>query len=228
MKNRLVLVLLSITAVMQGVILYRQYTNSGSVQKAVISPIRDARADTLVDLQGLPVKGSQTSDVVLIEFGDYECPFCEKHARDVGKQLEARFVSTGQIRYAFAHLPLDIHPNAKHLAAAAVCAGLQGKYWDMHDRLFSDKPKTSEAISIIVRDIGLESGQFQLCLDLSADPGMAFKRDMATAARLGLEATPAFAIGKLEQSGQVRIAKFVVGAAPINIFQEAIGSVVGN
>src|SRR6266850_6555168 len=145
--NRLVLPLVVLTVVMQATILYRQYrppTLTGQPPSAK-ELVVDAAKDSIMDLDGLPTKGNN-GNLVLVEFSDYECPFCARHANGVAQQLEQKYISTGRIRYAFANNPLPIHQNAKFLASAAICAGKQGRYWGMHDRLFSAQPKSKDQV----------------------------------------------------------------------------------
>src|SRR5687768_9487903 len=83
------------------------------------------------------VRGSVTAKLILVEFTDFECPFCGRHASTVYRELQRRYVDTGELQYVFRHLPLEqIHPSARRAAEAAECAGDQGKFWELHDRFF--------------------------------------------------------------------------------------------
>src|SRR5262245_29447014 len=126
---------------------------------------QDAPAGTSLELAGLPVKGPDNARVVLVEFSDYECPYCAQHATGVSHQLDKEFVKTGQIRYAFANNPIPSHPNAVPLAQAAICAGQQDRYWPMHDRLFEVKPKTREELVSVADGLGLDRPAFEQCFD---------------------------------------------------------------
>lgn len=89
---------------------------------------------------GSHVKGASSARIGIVEFSDFECPFCGRHAAAVYGELQAKFVNTGKVRYQFRHLPLEqIHPNAKKASEAAECAGDQGKFWEFHDALFANQ-----------------------------------------------------------------------------------------
>lgn len=82
-------------------------------------------------------RGNPEAKVVVIEFSDLQCPFCRKHTLETQPILDEQFVATDQIMWVFKHFPLTIHPQAPAAAAAAECAGEQGKFWEMHDKLFN-------------------------------------------------------------------------------------------
>jgi protein-disulfide isomerase len=136
MTSRLILVLLTLTALMQVSIMYRQ---GGRTDPAVREPVRIAPEGAVVELVDMPVEGSKEASVVLIEFSDYECPFCQRHATGVGQELRGKYVTTGSIRYAFANNPLPMHQNARFMAAAAICAGQQEYYWQMVSSDWSER-----------------------------------------------------------------------------------------
>jgi protein-disulfide isomerase len=84
--------------------------------------------------------GQSGARLALIEFSDYQCPFCGQHTRGVYQEIMRQFVDTGQVRYFFKNLPLEkIHPLAFNAAVAAECAGASGQFWAMHDRLFANQ-----------------------------------------------------------------------------------------
>lgn len=227
--DRLLLVLVTLTALTQAIVLFRQVT--GSAGKGGINPewqaesrepIRDAPPNSMLEVAGLPTRGSDKAKIFLIEFSDYECPFCARHATGVGEQLKRDFIDTGKIRHAFANNPLPIHPNSKLLASAAFCSGEQGKYWEMHDVLFATKPKRNEEILALASGLSLNVTQFQQCLESSKEAAKRIEVDSETAKNLGLRATPAFALGRVNATGQVEVEKLIIGAVPLKYFQEAI------
>ncbi len=221
-SNRLIGLLIAMTMVMQGVILYRQY--HGPQGQNGPPPIRDAEKDAFIDLTNLPIEGRESATVVLVEFSDYECPFCQSHAAGVGRDLQQKYISTGQIRHAFVDHPLSMHAHAKQLAAAAICAGKQGAYWKMHDLLFKDKPTTKEGMLTGARQLSLDPDLFEKCLD--SDLEKTITQGVQVAERLSLPGTPAFALGWIESGGRVRVSKLISGALPLNLFETAINEVV--
>ena len=95
--------------------------------------------DVVLDLGGNPTKGSAGAALTLVEFTDYQCPFCSRYVRDTWPQLDKEYIQTGKIRYVVLDMPLEsIHKQAFKAAEAAACAGAQKKYWEMHGRLFEN------------------------------------------------------------------------------------------
>jgi protein-disulfide isomerase len=222
--NRLVMPLLMLTVIMQGALLYKQYFHSA--QPAASDGVRNAPSNAVLDLADTPTKGNKEAKVVLVEFSDYECPFCQRHANTVGKQLDETFVSTGKVRYVFVNNPLSIHSNAKLLATAAICAGKQDYYWQMHDDLFATKPKAKPEIMEIAQMLGLNADVFSECLDASSDAERTIARDIKVSQDFSLTGTPAFAVGQLGSDGRVHVEKFIVGAMPFDIFEKALNKVL--
>jgi hypothetical protein len=96
--------------------------------------------DAVVAIGDAPVKGNPNAKLTLIEFSDYQCPFCRRHAENTLPSLDKEYIATGKVRYVFHDFPLEaIHPQAFKAAEAAHCAGEQQKYWEMHGRLFANQ-----------------------------------------------------------------------------------------
>ena len=210
---------------LQAVILYRQHGGSDAAPPPPPA-VRDAPKGLAFELTGLPIEGADDARTVLVEFSDYECPFCARHANSVLGELRQKFVSTGKIKYAFANNPLSIHSNAQLLATAAICAGEQGQYWKVHDSLFRTQSKTKADLVSLVRTLSLDSGKFQRCLDESPEPAKQIERDMQKAQEFQLTATPGFALGQVDSQGRVAIQKLIVGAQPLTVFETAINEVL--
>jgi protein-disulfide isomerase len=205
---------------MQGTILYKQYFYSATPNG--VDGVRKAPPNTVFDVKGEQIHGSQDASVVLIEFSDYECPFCQRHAGTVGKRLEEAFVSTGKVRHVFVNNPLTIHPNAKLLATAALCAGKQHQYWEMHDSLFAVLPKDKAGIISLAEKLGLDSDAFSDCLGGDSSTEEAIARDMKASQEFNLKGTPAFGIGQFGSDGRVLLSEFIVGAMPFDIFAKSL------
>jgi protein-disulfide isomerase len=93
----------------------------------------------VLNLKGDPFKGEKNAKVTLVEFSDYQCPFCARHVRATLPPLESEYIATGKIKYVFRNFPIaSIHPLAFKAHEAANCSGEQDKYWEMHDRLFAN------------------------------------------------------------------------------------------
>lgn len=220
--NRLLTVLVILTAAMQVAILYRQPR-----PPAPLPPTAGAPAGVYFDLVDFPVRGKPNATGVVVEFSDYECPFCARHATGVLPELMVSFVDAGIIRYALANNPLRMHPNAKWLASVAMCAGKQGLYWEMHDRLFLSKPASIDAAAALGQEVRVNSRSLTHCLDVDkAEHDRIIQRDQALAQRLGLVGTPAFAVGRIEGGGRVHVRKLIRGAAPIEVFRDVLDEVL--
>lgn len=146
---------------------------------------------------GDPYKGNPNAKLVVVEFSDFQCPACQRHALTTQPVLDEQFVKTGEVLWVAKHLPLRIHPRAPVAAAAAECAGDQGKFWPMHDRLFQqmeqwstgDEPDT--ALVGLAGDLGLDRTQFLACLS----GRQALERvlsDLYDAQGIGVRSTPTF------------------------------------
>jgi protein-disulfide isomerase len=219
--SRLLVPLVILTLLMQGAILYKQHGNSTTTRERVDS-IQEAPTNSVVDISGAPVKGADSARIVLVEFSDYECPFCQRHAISVGPLIDQAFISAGKMRVAFLNNPLPMHANAKLLATAAICAGKQDRYWEMHDSLFRLKPTDKEALIRIATELRLNVLGFQDCLEDNPNAAATIQHDIQIAKTFDLGVTPAFGIGFTDESGRVQIRKFIRGAVPFEAFQKAI------
>jgi protein-disulfide isomerase len=171
-------------------------------------------------------RGDGDATLALIEFSDFECPFCGRFATEIYPQIERDYVKEGRLRYMFVDDPIEqMHPNAFKAHEAALCAGDQGKYWEMHARLFAN-PKTlaPDALSSHAEAVGADGAKLQECL--SAGRHAPRVRDNVAAARqAGVRGTPTFLIGVVEQ-GQFRAKRVLAGAQPYTVFKDAIDAVL--
>jgi protein-disulfide isomerase len=231
--HRVLIALVLLTIAMQGMLLVQQYRHASATAAAgdraipvETLAVRNARDGIKIDLANMPIKGKSDARVVLVEFSDYQCPFCARHATSVGPELERRFVATGKIRLAFANNPLPFHLNAKALATAAICAGDQGRYWEMHDSLFAKQPKTPEEIVAIVQSLRMDVAKFEQCRDHNTQADKQIAKDSQKAQQLEMNFTPGFAIGIADDSGQVKVRKLISGAQPSEVFTRALDEVL--
>lgn len=175
-----------------------------------------------------PLKGSLRARVALVEFLDFECPFCGRWARDVQKSIEHDFVDTGMLRYVVVHYPLEnIHPAASQAAIASECAGTRGQFWPMYDRLFaSPSPGLGQADLVAhARSIGLDVGAFEKCVtDKSAMGGIAYDKNLG--ADLKIVSTPTFVLGTIEEDGTIRLKRRINGAQSYQVFRDALSKLV--
>ncbi|RME53646.1 DsbA family protein [Candidatus Woesearchaeota archaeon] len=169
-----------------------------------------------VDLKALmdddPVKGNPDAPVTIVEFSDYQCPFCGRHFQQTYPQLVKDYIDTGKVKLVYRDFPLSFHPEAQKAAEAAECAGEQGKYWEMHDKLFQNQQSLGVAnYKKWARELGLDGSKFDTCLD-SGKMANEVKKDMADGQAAGVRGTPSFFIN----------GRPVRGAQPFSVFQGII------
>ncbi len=132
--------------------------------------------------------GPANAPVQLVEFADYQCPYCVKAYPEVRK-LKAEFGD--RISFVFKDFPLPMHPYAEKAAEAARCAGVQNKFWEFHDRLFTSNDIDVPQLKKFAADLGLDTGKFGTCLD-SGQQAAAVRKDAQEAQKIGLTGTPSF------------------------------------
>ncbi|HXE63639.1 MAG TPA: thioredoxin domain-containing protein [Bryobacteraceae bacterium] len=171
-------------------------------------------------LDGEPSRGSDTAPVTIVEFTDYECPFCRQFEKTTLPELLRKYVDTGKVRIVVHDFPLNIHVKAMPAAEAAHCAGVQGKFWPMHDSLFSQPGDLSTA-DLVARAgaMKLNVNNFRKCLATGAQRGEIDKQ-MKTASNLQIVATPSFLIGRT--ASDVVDGAIITGAQPLSAFEAKI------
>lgn len=154
---------------------------------------------------GSPVKGAAKAAVTIVEFSDFECPFCAQ-VQDTLKQIMERY--GGEVRLVFKHLPSEDHRHSLAAARAAYCAGQQDRFWQFHDALFASSHKLSpEVFSEIGVRLGLGREQFTACLSDEASR-TAVVRDIELARRYRIDSTPSFLINGKLVKGALTFAEF--------------------
>jgi protein-disulfide isomerase len=175
-----------------------------------------------VSVAGAASRGNPAARVAVMEFSDFECPYCARFTREVLPALSSKFIDTGQIRWLFRHLPLQqIHPRAFAAAEAASCAGRQGRFWNMHEALFQN-PKQLDALTIgaHAKTAGLDLRSFENCRN--GEVAEAVKADIAVARAVGISGTPTFLVGVLTSDGLLKVTGRVNGVSNVARFEAAI------
>lgn len=147
--------------------------------------------------------GSDNAPITIVEFSDYQCPYCAKFFALTLAQIEDNYIKTGKARLVYRDFPLDFHPQAQKAAEAAECAGDQNKYREMHDELFatqtlwSANPAANDVFKQHAKKIGLNQKKFDSCLD-DGTQANEVRKDLIEGASVGVSGTPGFFInGKL-------------------------------
>jgi protein-disulfide isomerase len=180
---------------------------------------------TTMTVAGAPALGDLAAQVTLIEFTDYQCPYCRRHSTNTKPQLVKDYVETGKLKYVMREFPLEaIHPQAFRAAEAALCAGDQGKYWDMSARFFKD-PRNLQPDDLMnhAEGLGLDKAAFTDCFD-KATYAEQVRNDLKAGTAAGVRGTPSFLIGLTdpEDPTKVTATKMLRGAQSYQAFQQAI------
>lgn len=196
-------------------------------QRQLSADLDAARGMSTISVAGAPALGPADQVLTLVEFSDYECPFCVRHFTSTMPQIEEKYIRTGKIRYVFKDFPIDqLHPGALRGHEAARCAGEQNKFWEMHGRMFSPPgTHTDAALDARAAEVGLTMPAFKDCL-ASGKHTAAVRESVQLAAGLGANGTPAFFIGVRDPAtDQVKIVTAVMGAQPFEEFEKALAAV---
>lgn len=167
-----------------------------------------------VNTQGAPVRGDPDAKLAVIEFSDFQCPFCGRVVPTL-QQIQQEYGD--KVRIVFKHLPLPMHPKAPAAHAAAEAAHRQGKFWEMHDKIFADQASMSpDKYQQYARDLGLDIAKFDRD---TADAGVKQRidADAAEATRMGVTGTPAFFVN----------GRFVSGAVGFDVFKTLLDEELG-
>lgn len=184
--------------------------------------------EVVLSVDGDPFKGDKKAKVTLIEFSDYQCPFCARHFRETWPQLEREYIATGKVKYVFRNFPIaSIHPQAFKAHEAANCAGEQRKYWEMHDRLFANQNMLGlKDLPAHAQSLELDLPKFQQCLE-SGKQASKIRSDLAEGQKAGVQGTPSFFLGFTEPgTAVVKALRVIRGAQPYPAFKEAIESLL--
>jgi protein-disulfide isomerase len=174
-----------------------------------------------VDENGDEYIGNPAATVVLTEYSDFQCPYCERHFQAAHSQIITNFVATGQAKFVYKDFPLSFHANAGLAAQTAECAGEQNLFWEMHDTIFlnqqlwAESAQAKDIFKEMARGLGLKKSQFNTCLDngiTQAEVNADFNEGVAA----GVSGTPTLFV-----NGEP-----LVGALPYEAFQQAIGAAI--
>lgn len=177
----------------------------------------------VLDVTGAPSKGDKNAKYTVVEFSEYQCPFCGRHVRDTIPQLDKEYIQPGKVKYVFLDFPLEsIHKNAFKAAEAGNCATEQGKFWEFHDRLFANQQKLEPAqLTEHAKAVGLDAAKFQQCLD-SGKYAAEVRKDIAEGGKAGVTGTPTTLIGLTQPNGKVKVLKAIRGAQQFTSFKATL------
>jgi protein-disulfide isomerase len=176
--------------------------------------------NAMVNLDDAAVRGNAGAKVTFVEFSDFECPFCGRYYREVLPQILRDYVDTGKVRYVFRNFPLpaSLHPHAFNAAEAGECARTMGKFWQIHDLLFTHQNGlTPNDLPNYAEQVGLDGKAFRACL--TGGVAAKIQADVAVGTALGVLGTPTFFFGASTEDGRVHVTKQLAGALPYAVFQ---------
>ncbi len=202
------------------------YTGSGS-QKATVTvpngqneatPTPIADPSTLLGTNDA-VLGSADATVTIVEFSDFQCPFCRTFFTDTYHQLIKEYIDTGKVKLVFRHFPLPFHTAASPAALATLCAKDQGKFWQLHDAIFTEQKKlgegtvsfTAEDIAAWAKGLGLNMVEFNQCVKENRYSAQ-ITADITAGTAAGVNGTPSFFVN----------GNLLVGAQPFSEFKKLI------
>ena len=191
-----------------GAVVVRQPTAApaGEGEAAPSAPVQ-------IELGDSPSRGDKDAPVTLVEYSDFQCPFCSRHFSQTQPQIEEQYVKTGKVRFVYKHFPLDsIHPQATPAALASECAREQGKFWEYHDLIFQNQQSLGDAsYKQWAAQLRLDTAEFNDCYD-SKKYQDRVTADLQQGSSAGIRGTPGFFL-----NGQL-----ISGAQPFAVFQQMI------
>jgi protein-disulfide isomerase len=195
---------------------YLKAQRSGTRQQAFVDELKK-KYPTKISLSapkievgtgGRPVLGPANAPITIIEFSDYECPFC-KRAEPALEQVFSTYKD--KVKFVYRHYPLPFHQNARPASIAALCANPQGKYWEYHKKVFASPSLAVDALNQIAKDLNLDMTKFAACMK---DPEVSkmIDKDLEDGQAVGVNGTPAFFVN----------GRMLSGAQPFEKFKELI------
>lgn len=199
------------------------YTRGGQTNIAQESPTEEVLGSANIDISPDDhILGDPNAPVAIVEFSDFQCPFCRSFWTGAYQQLKTDYIDTGKAFLVYKHLPLSFHPAAGFSAQATECAEEQGKFWELHDEIFARQAATGSLGTVeYTRDmllqwadeIGIDTAALTACMD-AGTYDQRIGADMTLANSVGVSGTPTFFIN----------GERLIGAQPYEIFQQVIDS----
>jgi protein-disulfide isomerase len=179
-----------------------------------------------VSLEGVPMIGPKNAPITIVEFSDFQCPYCRQYASANFPQIQKSLIKAGKVRYAFIAFPLEaIHGQAFLAHEAANCAGDQGKFWEMRDKLFTSPSLGRDQLMSMANAIGLDKTKFEKCFGAD-QTAAAVRKELAAGERAGVEGTPTFMLGVTTAESKLKVQKVLTGAQTYQVFSDAIDALL--
>jgi protein-disulfide isomerase len=194
--------------------------------KEIVKAVAEARRppaedqERQVSIDDDSIRGRQNAKLTLIEFSDFQCPYCARFYKETLPHIEREYIQTGKVRMVYRDFPLDnIHQDAQKAAEASQCAGDQGKFWEMHDKLFENNQALGATdLKKYAGQLGLSQDRFDTCLD-SGQYADEVRKDLMDGQAAGVQGTPTFFLGYTGK-GKTLQAVPIRGARPYPAFKQ--------
>jgi protein-disulfide isomerase len=212
------------TAIKKELSALREKVEALEKQQAALQGAGDERASgepKSVRFDPARLRGSASADVAIIEFTDYQCPYCGRHHKKVYPKIERELIETGKARYAVMDFPLPMHDKAVGASMAARCAKEQEAFWRMHHALFSNQQELGQELYMEqAKRLGLDGDDLRACLDDEAKR-RAVNDSVVYGQKVGVKGTPHFVIGRIKGDRVVDVTS-VSGVQPYGVFESRV------
>ena len=189
-----------------------------AAQPPAAQPPKVSRAT--LNLDGVAMLGSKDAPLTIVEYTDYQCPFCQRFHVAAFPELKKDYIDTGKVRFYSRDLPLEFHPNAMRAAMAARCADDQGQFWKLRDLMGANPDKLDmDHIVAFATDLKLDTKTFRGCVE-SEKYKNAIQTSVLEAMKVGAQGTPTFVIGKSTANGVE--GDVIEGAMPFSMFDQKL------
>jgi protein-disulfide isomerase len=174
---------------------------------------------TSIDIGGAPFIGSNDAPITIVEFTDYQCPYCKQFFTQTFPWLSKAYIESGQVRFVVMNFPLaEQHKDAGRAANAAVCAQRQDHFWEMHDHMQANPDSLlMDSLLAYAKQVGMDADSFRVCIESEATNEAVLKA-RALAAEKGVQVTPTFVVGRTTPAGVDGV--IIRGAVPLGVFEK--------
>lgn len=214
--------------------LLKQVQELKATVQSTRSPVTQAQAAPVPPTETLSVEGSATrgqaaAKLTIVEFSDFECPFCGRFARESFDLLDHDYIATGKVRYVFRNYPLErIHPRAFKAALAGECARQSGRFWELHHALFANQQALGDVDLLNqAKAVGIASADFQRCVMAPQTIGR-IRTDLEDGTRAGTTGTPMFFLGVTQKDGRLKVLRKMSGAIPYGAMKAAVDALLAS
>lgn len=202
---------------------------SAQITSVTTTPLSSSYTTATVSLAASQVEGSnKNAAFAIVEFSDFQCPYCDQFFKQSLPQLESNYIKNGKVLHFFKDFPLTtIHPNAMPGAIAARCAGDQGKYWQMHDKIYETDQATNDTakLATYAQALNLNNEEYNSCVnDNKFNSQIQINIDQGN--KLGVQGTPTFVIGKIDKKHNSVTGTVLYGAYPYDQYRLVLDEII--